>query len=112
MPDLPDKSAVREQVLGARRACPAPVRAAADALLVRHAVDLVRGAGTVTAYVPLPGEPGGPDLVPSLAAGVADLLLPIVLPDRDLDWARYDGSLARGGFLEIDEPTGLRLGLA
>ena len=112
MPDLPDKSGVRAQVLGARRACPARVREAADAHLVRLAVDLVRGTPTLAAYVPLPGEPGGPVLVASLAAAVEDLLLPVVLPDRDLDWAHYDGSLARSPFLEVAEPTGSRLGRA
>jgi 5-formyltetrahydrofolate cyclo-ligase len=112
MPDLPDKSAVRAQVLGARRACPAPVREAADALLVRHAVDLVRGLSRVAAYVPLATEPGGPALVPSLSAVVGELLLPVVLPDRDLDWACYDGALAPSEFLEVAEPTGPRLGPA
>ena len=110
MPDQPDKSAVRAQVLGARRARPAPVRAAADAHLVRQAVELVRGATTVCAFAPLPAEPGGP-LLPSMLAEVVDrLLLPVVLPDLDLDWARYDGSLAPGAVVDVSEPTGRRLG--
>jgi 5-formyltetrahydrofolate cyclo-ligase len=42
---------------------------------------------------------------------VPELLLPVVLPDRDLDWARYDGSLAPGGaLLGVAEPNGPRLG--
>jgi 5-formyltetrahydrofolate cyclo-ligase len=110
MPDQPDKSAVRAQVLGARRDCPAAAHAAADAQLVRHAVDLVRGALTITAYVPLPGEPGGPTLPSALAEVVDELLLPVVRPDRDLDWARYDGSLAPGEVVAVAEPTGRRLG--
>jgi 5-formyltetrahydrofolate cyclo-ligase len=110
MPDQPDKSAVRAQVLDARRTCPAPMRVAADALLVRHAVDLVRGAATVCAYVPLPAEPGGPLLPAALAEVVDELLLPVVRPDLDLDWARYDGSLAPGAVVGVAEPTGRRLG--
>jgi 5-formyltetrahydrofolate cyclo-ligase len=111
MPDLPDKSAVRAEVLGARRARPATERDADDARLVRHAVALAAAAHRVAAYAPLPFEPGGPALLPALSEVVSDLLLPLVLPDRDLDWARYDGSLAPGGaLLGVAEPTGPRLG--
>ena len=44
MPDLPDKSAVRAEVLGARRARPAADRDADDAQLVRHALALATSA--------------------------------------------------------------------
>jgi 5-formyltetrahydrofolate cyclo-ligase len=112
MPDLPDKSAIRVEVLSARRTRPAPARAADDAHLVRHAVELVSAYRRVAAYLPLPYEPGGATLVPSLVAAVAELLLPVVLPDRDLDWARYDGSLAPAAMLGLLEPDGPRLGPA
>jgi 5-formyltetrahydrofolate cyclo-ligase len=111
MPDLPDKSAVRAEVLGARRARPATDRDADDERLVRHAVALVAACRRVAAYVPLPNEPGGASLLPALSAVVPELLLPVVLPDRDLDWARFDGSLAPGGaVLGVAEPNGPRLG--
>jgi 5-formyltetrahydrofolate cyclo-ligase len=113
MPDLPDKSVVRVEVLGARRARPATERDADDERLVRHAIELVAASRRVAAYAPLPYEPGGPSLLPALSAAVAELLLPVVLPDRDLDWARFDGSLASGGaLLGVAEPTGPRLGPA
>ena len=65
---------------------------------------------TVAAYVPMIGEPGGPELPDALALVIPRLLLPIVTPDRDLDWALYTGSLAPAG-LGLREPPGERLGV-
>ncbi|GAA0501107.1 5-formyltetrahydrofolate cyclo-ligase [Paractinoplanes deccanensis] len=73
---------------------------------------LVRGehAAVVAAYVPVGAEPGGPGLIPALAAS-ARVLLPVLLPDGDLDWAAYEGVLTAGprGLLE---PPGARLGVS
>jgi 5-formyltetrahydrofolate cyclo-ligase len=69
-----------------------------------------RRPGTVAAYVPMVGEPGGPDLVTEISTQVERLLLPVLRDDFDLDWATYDGHLApadRG----LTEPDGPRLGL-
>src|SRR5262249_15692017 len=93
---LSDKAAVRARMLAARRGLAPAVRARADAALVRAAVEAARGCTRVAAYAPMPGEPGGPDLVPALAAVVGELLLPVLRPNRDLDWAAYDGSLVAG----------------
>jgi 5-formyltetrahydrofolate cyclo-ligase len=65
---------------------------------------------TVAAYVPMIGEPGGPELPAALAAAVPRLLLPIVLPDRDLDWAPHTGELSPAA-LGLHEPAGPRLGI-
>jgi 5-formyltetrahydrofolate cyclo-ligase len=67
---------------------------------------------TVAAYVPMLGEPGGPELPEAIADVVAQVLLPAVLPDRDLDWALYLGpsSVAPAAF-GLTEPTGPRLGV-
>jgi 5-formyltetrahydrofolate cyclo-ligase len=109
--EMSEKAVVRARVLSARRSLAPPVREEADAALVRAAVAAARGLGRVAAYAPMRGEPGGPDLVPALAAVVGDLLLPVLLPDRDLDWAAYDGALVTGpsGFAAPDGP---RLGVA
>jgi 5-formyltetrahydrofolate cyclo-ligase len=58
--------------------------------------------------VPVGTEPGGPGLVDALA-GVTSVLLPILLPDGDLDWAEHRGTLRRTprGLLE---PSGPALG--
>jgi 5-formyltetrahydrofolate cyclo-ligase len=108
---MSDKAAVRARMLAARRELVPGVRERADAALVRSAVVAARGCTRVAAYAPMPGEPGGPGLVPALAAVVGELWLPVLRPDRDLDWAAYDGSLVAGpaGFAA---PGGPRLGVA
>jgi len=67
---------------------------------------LATGLGTVAAYAPLPREPGGAALPAALAAVCARLLLPVVRPDLDLDWAEYTGSLAPAAF-GLTEPPGV-----
>ena len=71
----------------------------------------VRRAATVAAYVSVSSEPGtGPLLEPLRAAGKR-VILPLLQPDNDLDWAAYDGPeslhTARRGLLE---PAGRPLG--
>jgi 5-formyltetrahydrofolate cyclo-ligase len=84
-------------------------RAIAEHLLATS--DLHRAA-TVAAYVSVDTEPGTGPLLDRLRALGRRVVVPVVLPDLDLDWAVYDGadSLARArrGLLE---PTGPRLGL-
>ncbi|WP_298757496.1 5-formyltetrahydrofolate cyclo-ligase, partial [uncultured Nocardioides sp.] len=72
----------------------------------------VRRAASVAAYVGVGSEPGtGPLLAGLLAAGKR-VLLPVLLPDLDLDWAVHTGDAglapASRGLLE---PTGPRLGV-
>ncbi|GAA2641277.1 5-formyltetrahydrofolate cyclo-ligase [Paractinoplanes durhamensis] len=66
---------------------------------------------TIAAYVPVGTEPGGSDL-PEFLAAHARVLLPILLPDGDLDWVAYEGpsSLIEGP-RGLREPTGPRLGV-
>ncbi|BFU42224.1 hypothetical protein KRMM14A1004_04610 [Krasilnikovia sp. MM14-A1004] len=70
---------------------------------------------TVTAYVPIGAEPGGPDLPEALSRALpagAELLLPVLLDDGDLDWARYTGpDSLRPGPRGLREPAGPRLGV-
>ena len=112
MSQISSKAAVRAAVLSARRSMSPAVREAADRALVAAAADLVRGAGAVAGYAPTPGKPGGTGLVDGLAAAVGTLLLPVLRPDLDLDWARYAAaglsSPSRPALLR--EPTGPRLG--
>ncbi|MFJ5233176.1 5-formyltetrahydrofolate cyclo-ligase [Kitasatospora sp. NPDC088391] len=106
-----DKAALRTRLLAERRALGAPERAAAAAALAGHAAGLVPPGGTVAAYVSVGAEPGTRPLLAALAAAGATVLLPVLLPDNDLDWARYTGEdglapAARG----LLEPVGPRLG--
>jgi 5-formyltetrahydrofolate cyclo-ligase len=90
---------------------PEGARATRDAALTAAAVRLADGtAGPVCAYVPVGPEPGGPTLVGALVAEGHDVLLPVVPRVRGpLDWARFDGTFARGP-LGLREPAGPRMG--
>jgi len=103
------KADVRRGLLAARRS--RTDRIAADAGVRATLATLAADLDTVAAYVPLPTEPGGPDLPDALAPVCARLLLPVVRPDLDLDWAVYTGSLVPAAF-GLREPPGPRLGPA
>ncbi|GHG81532.1 5-formyltetrahydrofolate cyclo-ligase [Streptomyces griseocarneus] len=87
--------------------------AAAEAALGRRALELpeLAGARTVAAYVSVGSEPGTRALLDALRARGVRVLLPVLLPDNDLDWALYRGAdhlvRASKGLLE---PDGERLG--
>ena len=108
------KRDLRSKLIADRRAKSAEELKLQDALVrVTVAAWLTdRRPGMVAAYVPMAGEPGGPEL-PETIAGVAPrLILPVVQPDRDLDWSLYGGpeSLTPATF-GLLEPTGDRLGV-
>ena len=105
------KVALRNRLLTARRRLsPSELRAAADKLHLQTR-DLVRrtAPSTIAAYVPVGPEPGGADLLTLLAAE-ARVILPVLLPDGDLDWAVYEGVLVAGP-RGLREPPGPRLGV-
>jgi 5-formyltetrahydrofolate cyclo-ligase len=93
------------------------VRKTTEALAAR-ALDLpeLAHARSVAAYVAVGSEPGTFALLDALRARGVRVLLPVLLPDNDLDWGVYDGegSLARvqhgGGRMALLEPEGERLG--
>jgi 5-formyltetrahydrofolate cyclo-ligase len=109
------KRVLRRRLLAARRARPEAEREAVARALVERVLawDPVRRARTVTAYLSVGAEPGTGPLVEALHAAGVRVLLPVVLPDLDLDWAAYDGpgSVAPAGRLGLLEPTGPRLGV-
>jgi 5-formyltetrahydrofolate cyclo-ligase len=107
------KTALRDQVRAARKQRPLGAAAEVAAALAEVALgwDEVRRAATVTAYVSVGSEPGTGLLLDALVAAGKRVLLPVVLPDLDLDWVLYEGrehlAPAVRGLLE---PTGPRLG--
>ncbi|RSS83991.1 5-formyltetrahydrofolate cyclo-ligase [Streptomyces sp. WAC05292] len=112
-----EKALLRRSLLAARRALPAEALAGSARALSRSALGLpeLAGARTVAAYVSIGSEPGTRDLLDALRAAGKRVLLPVLLPDNDLDWAVYEGpgSLAesvRPGFMALLEPVGPRLG--
>jgi 5-formyltetrahydrofolate cyclo-ligase len=72
----------------------------------------VRRAATVAAYVSIGQEPGTGPLLDLLAALGKRVVLPVLLPDNDLDWAAYGGpgDLVPAG-RGLLEPVGRRLGV-
>lgn len=108
------KLALRDQLLTARRRrslteVGAAARAICDHLL---ASPEVRRAATVAAYVSVGSEPGTTLLLDRLEEAGKRVLLPVLLPDNDLDWAAYAGpeSLVAAG-RGLLEPAGTHLGV-
>jgi 5-formyltetrahydrofolate cyclo-ligase len=105
------KASLRASVLAARRSLPSAERSRAGPLL-RDAVlaaPEIQMAGTVAAYVSVGTEPDTRGLIFALWKRGTYVLLPLLRPDGDLDWASYEGpdSLAPGprGLLEPTEPA-------
>ena len=109
------KAALRSRILAARRAMAPDQRAAA----ARQLRDVVLGlpelqmAGTVAAYMSIGTEPATQGLVFALWKRGAYVLLPVLQPGGDLDWATYEGpdSLVPGP-RGLVEPGGDRRGAA
>ena len=84
-----EKQQLRGDLLGARRARSASDLEAARAAIRDHLRERLAGLGCVAAYVPLRTEPGSMELLAQLRAGGTRVLVPVTLPDRDLDWATW-----------------------
>ncbi|MEU3452034.1 5-formyltetrahydrofolate cyclo-ligase [Micromonospora sp. NPDC006766] len=124
MPEFSDEADVthaakrdlRVALLAHRRSLFATARAEAAARVQAELTALVRRLrpARMSGYVPVGSEPGGSDLPEVLRAALppaAELLLPVLRDDLDLDWAAYTGaeSLHAAG-RGLREPTGPRLG--
>ena len=125
MPDLSDeaetlavaKARLRAAVLGRRRKLTASALADAAARVQAELASVVRRGAPrlVCGYVPIAGEPGGsnlPDVLVRAVAGSAEVLLPVLREDLDLDWGRYAGpSSLTLTTRRLREPVGARLGV-
>lgn len=105
------KTALRDQLLTSRsRLSLAEVGDAAREIAAHLlAAEEVRRAATVAAYVSIGSEPGTGVLLDALREAGKRVVLPVLLPDNDLDWAVHTGSLVRAG-RGLLEPAGPRLG--
>jgi 5-formyltetrahydrofolate cyclo-ligase len=105
-----EKARMRSLVTAARSALPADGRREAGRLIRDALLSLpqVQMAGTVAAYYSIGSEPDTRGLVFALWKRGAYVLLPLLRPDGDLDWASYEGpeSLVAGprGLQEPGEP--------
>jgi 5-formyltetrahydrofolate cyclo-ligase len=106
-----DKARLRGRILAARAELSAGEReeggrSLRDALLELPEMGM---AGTVAAYYSVDAEPETRKLVYALWKRGTYVILPVLLPDGDLDWASYEGpdSLVKGtrGLLEPGEPV-------
>jgi 5-formyltetrahydrofolate cyclo-ligase len=112
------KRLLRRRVLDARGDLVAegPHRlAAAGQALAVLALDLtcLRSARRVACYVSVGSEPPTGPLLAALVASGRQVLVPVLLPDGDLDWAVYAGPVGLRAGRErpgLREPDGERLG--
>jgi 5-formyltetrahydrofolate cyclo-ligase len=108
---VPGKASLRRRLVAARAAVPDAERAAAARLLRDQVLETpeVSAAGTIAAYYSIGTEPDTHSLVFALWKRGSYVVLPVLLPDGDLDWASYEGpdSLAPGpsGLLQPVEPV-------
>ena len=108
------KIAMRDQLVTARGRRPLLEVGTCATAIAEHllATPAVRRAATVAAYISIGTEPGTGPLIEALHALGRRVILPVLLADNDLDWARYTGPAdlmpAGRGLLE---PPGPRLGV-
>lgn len=109
-----DKQQVRSRLLGLRGQRSAAERAAAGRALCRIALSIpeIDGAGQVCCYVAIGTEPDTGPLLEALRERGVRVLLPVLLPDGDLDWAAYEDEQAlRPGPRGTRSPAGPALGI-
>ena len=87
------KARLRAELIASRKLLSETDIDAARAAVRGHVLDRATGDGwrTVAAYAPLRTEPGSLELLDALVARGVDVLVPFLLPDRDLDWFRWHG---------------------
>jgi 5-formyltetrahydrofolate cyclo-ligase len=106
-----DKGTLRRQQVAARAAMSSSIRNESGRLIRDHVLEMpeVTSAGTVAAYYSVGTEPDTHGLIFALWKRGSYVVLPVLLPDGDLDWASYEGpdSLAPGprGVLQPVEPV-------
>ncbi len=90
--DQSSKAALRTQLLAARRALGDAAMDAAATAVTGHLLDLpeLASARCVAAYRSFGTEPRTSAVLSALASRGVRVLLPVLRPDRDLDWAIYD----------------------
>ena len=104
------KRALRQRIRARRRTADPGGTDAADLAQRVATLPEVARAEVVAAYVAVPGEPATSSLLEALAARGLRVLLPVVQPDLDLDWALDDGTRHAGRGPGGLEPGGPRLG--
>jgi 5-formyltetrahydrofolate cyclo-ligase len=118
MPDRAnDKATVRSRFVNNRLTLGNHLARQASSAVTQHLLQApeLRVSGshtvlTVCAYASFGTEPDTTELLDTLGATGVRVLLPVLRPDSDLDWAVYDARLQPGRF-GLREPVGERLGV-
>jgi 5-formyltetrahydrofolate cyclo-ligase len=111
-PGITSKQAIRRRVVQARTDRPPQEQEQAGLALRDRTLALpeIGTATSVAAYASAPGEPSTEALLPALRDRGLRVLLPVLRPDFDLDWAAYDAGDWKVGRFGIQEPVGPALG--
>jgi len=106
------KQRLRSEVLDRRgRRSPADRATAAEAIALHApAIAALARARRVAAYLSMPSEPGTAPLLAWLAGLGTEVLVPVSLTDRSMDWVAYAPGEVVVGDLGVPEPTGPHLG--
>jgi 5-formyltetrahydrofolate cyclo-ligase len=88
-----DKQDLREELLQRRRSLDQAAIERARAAVREAVLAQCDAAGwrTVAGYIPLRTEPGSNELLDALVRRGVRVLVPVTLPDRDLDWVALPG---------------------
>lgn len=106
------KRRVRASVRAQRAERPQRERDRAAQQLSEQLISLVSAAGSqcVTAYLPTAAEPDTRGFLAWALRHGVEVLLPISMPDRTLDWTLHSSAAPAAGRHGILEPVGPRLG--
>jgi len=107
----PDKAALRTELLATRRARSPEELTRARAAVREHVLEHVVGVARVAAYEPMRTEPGSSELLAALHAQGVTVLVPVTLPDSDLDWTEWSPA-GPGAPLGVDAIGGVELVIA
>lgn len=105
------KTALRAEILLARRSLPSHLHDAEAHALATHIAEIVTDGETVCAYVPVGSEPGSIELIDCLHRRATRVLLPVARHDtagipQPLQWGEYrPGGLVQARF-GLREPAG------
>ena len=111
---MTDKTVLRSSLAAARRARTQEQREQARTAIRQHVLAGCRSrrlpAGSViAAYEPLPSEPGSIQLLAELTAAGYRVIVPVTLPDRDLDWVGWSPGAEPGPPLGLTAIAAARL---
>lgn len=107
-----DKPRLRHELLAVRASLSDEDIAAAREAITAHVLALseLRGWRCVAGYVPVRAEPASVQLLTGLVHQGARVIVPLTLPDNDLDWALWDPQDPIAPMASADHPARPALG--